>query len=293
MSARWRLLRAAPGAFSLDGMPRRVERFVVDVVFQGKVIARKPWVGIAHLFVFWGFVAFGGYTLVETLHGLGVVDLTGTVGFRVYMWLLVPFCAAVLGGIVLLAIRRGLVRPRALGTTVSKESILIAGFIAVLMVTFLLDVFVRPGGVPGRVNWWVHMSVIYTFLVLIPNSKHLHLLLSPATVFLKAPILGTVPNLDFEKEEVGLETVKDLRKKTVLDAFTCVECGRCMENCPAYATGKVLEPQGPHPADARRRCWPGARDAKLVDVYDPGVLWQCTTCGACEDGARSASSTRR
>ena len=74
------------------------------------------------------------------------------------------------------------------------------------MVTFLLDLFVLAGGIAGRVNWWVHMLVIYTFLVLIPNSKHLHLLLSPATVFLKAPVLGTVPNLDFEKEEVGLET---------------------------------------------------------------------------------------
>ena len=282
MSTRWRLLQAAPGSFSLDALPRRVERFLVDVVFQGKVIARKPWVGIAHLFVFWGFVAFGGYTLVETLHGLGIVDLTDTIGFRVYMWLLVPFCAAVLGGIVLLAIRRGIVRPRALGTSVSSESILIAGFIAVLMVTFLLDMFVLAGGIAGRVNWWVHMLVIYTFLVLIPNSKHLHLLLSPATVFLKAPVLGTVPNLDFEKEEVGFETVKDLPKKAVLDAFTCVECGRCMENCPATATGKLLNPKALI-LQNEAALLAGARDAKLVDVYDPGVLWQCTTCGACED----------
>ena len=59
------------------------------------------------------FVAFGGYTLVETLHGLGIVDLTGSTGFRLYTWLLVPFCVAVLAGIVLLAIRRGIVRPRA------------------------------------------------------------------------------------------------------------------------------------------------------------------------------------
>ena len=101
MTTRWRLVHAAPGSFSTDELPRRVRRFLVDVVFQGKVIARKPWVGLAHLFVFWGFVAFGGYTLVETLHGLGIADLTGTIGFRVYTSLLVPFCIAVLGGIVL------------------------------------------------------------------------------------------------------------------------------------------------------------------------------------------------
>jgi Fe-S oxidoreductase len=281
MSTRWRLMQAAPGSFSLDEMPRRVERFIRDVVFQGRVIARKPWVGFAHLFVFWGFVAFGGYTLVETLHGLGIVDLTGTLAFRVYRFLLVPFCLAVLAGIVLLLIRRGIVRPRALGATVSKESILIGCFIAALMITFLLD-FVIEGGVASRVNWWVHMLVIFTFLVLVPNSKHLHLILSPGTVFLKAPVLGTVPNLDFEKEEVGLETVEDLPKKAVLDAFTCVECGRCQENCPAFATGKLLNPKALI-LQNEAALLAGSRDAKLSEVYDPGVLWQCTTCGACED----------
>jgi Fe-S oxidoreductase len=281
MSTRWRLLQAAPGAFSFDDLPRRVERFVVEVVFQGKVIARKPWVGVAHLFVFWGFVAFGGYTLVETLHGLGIVDLTRTIGFRIYTWLLVPFCLAVLAGIVFLLIRRGLLRPRVLGTEVSKESILIGCFIATLMITFLLDL-VLEGGLAARLNWWVHMLVIFTFMVLVPNSKHLHLILSPATVFLKSPALGTVANLDFEKEEVGFETIKDLPKKAVLDAFTCVECGRCMENCPATATGKLLNPKSLI-LQNEAALLDGRTDTNLVDVYDPGVLWQCTTCGACED----------
>ncbi len=281
MSTRFRLVQGAPGAFSFDQLPRRIERFIRDIVFQGKVIARKPWVGFAHLFVFWGFVAFGGYTLVETLHGLGIVDLTRTVPFRIYTYLLVPFAIAVFVGIVFLLVRRGIVRPRALGATVSKESMLIGVFIAVLMLTFLLD-FVLEGGVASKVNWWVHMLVIFTFLVLVPNSKHLHLILSPATVFLKAPELGTIPNLDFEKEEVGLETVKDLPAKAVLDAFTCVECGRCQENCPAFATGKLLNPKALI-LQNEAALLEGRHTAPLSEVYDPGVLWQCTTCGACED----------
>jgi len=236
---------------------------------------------MAHLFVFWGFVAFGGYTFVETLHGLGLVDLTGTIGFRVYTWLLAPFSIAVLLGITLLLVRRGIVRPRALGATLSKESILIGLFIATLMITFLLD-FVLEGGIAARLNWWAHMLVIFTFLVLVPNSKHLHLILSPATVYLKAPVLGTVPNLDFEKEEVGLETVKDLPKKAVLDALTCVECGRCQENCPAFATGKLLNPKALI-LQNEAALLEGRTDVRLHDVYDPGVLWQCTTCGACEN----------
>ena len=90
---------------------------------------------------------------------------------------------------------------------------LIAGFIATLMVTYLLTFCIADDSLAGRVNWWVHMVIILTFLGLIPNSKHLHLLLSPFTVFFKSPELGTVPPLDFEKEQVGLETVKDLPKK--------------------------------------------------------------------------------
>ncbi|MGI8672709.1 MAG: [Fe-S]-binding protein, partial [Luteitalea sp.] len=241
MATRWRLLQAAPGTLSLDQTPRRLDRFLREIVFQSKVIRGKPWVGFAHLGVFWGFVAFGGYTLVETLRGLGLADLTETMAFRVYTWLLVPFCLAVLAGILLLLVRRGIVRPRALGPSLSKESIVIGLFIATLMITFLIDLRLASGPLE-RVNWWVHMTIIFAFLALIPNSKHLHLILSPGTVLLKAPVLGTIPNLDFEKEEVGLETVKDLPKKAVLDAFTCVECGRCQENCPAFATGKLLNP---------------------------------------------------
>lgn len=281
MATRLRAIAGAPGAFSLEHLSPRFDRFFTDVVFQARVIRRKPWVGVAHLFVFWGFVAFGGYTLVETLHGLGIVDLSGSRAFTAYKWLLVPFALAVLAGMLLLIVRRGLLRPRALGATVSKESLLIGVFILVLMLTFLIDLWLADGPVRD-VSWWLHMGVIYTFLALIPNSKHLHLVLSPATVFLKAPVLGTVPPLDFEQEQVGLETVADLPKKAVLDAFTCVECGRCQENCPAFATGKALNPKALI-LQNEAAILAGARDARLVDVYDEGVLWQCTTCGACED----------
>lgn len=285
MRTRYQLVMAGANNFSLDDTPARVRRFVAEVVFQSRVIRAKPWVGVAHLFVFWGFCAFGLYTTVEFLHGLGIVDLTGARWFGWYRAALVPFCVAVLSGIVFLVIRRGIVRPRALGDHVSKESILIGFFIATLMITYLIEFFYfdrrAETGVAERVNWWVHMLVILCFLGLIPNSKHLHLLISPLTVFLKSLRLQTVPNLDFEKEEVGFETVKDLPGKARLDAFTCVECGRCQENCPAFATGKLLNPKKLI-LQNEEALLAGALDTKLVELYDDNVLWQCTTCGACE-----------
>ena len=281
MGVRAKLLKAAPEGFRLDHLGGRFDRFFSEVIFQTRVIRERPVVGVAHLFVFWGFCAFGGFTAMEALRGLGLIDVTHTAAARVYRLALVPFALVVIAGMLYLLVRRAIWRPAALGATVSKESVLIGFFILTLMVTFLLTFQLTEGTTSARVNWWTHMLVILLFLGLIPNSKHLHLLLSPITVFLKSPILQTVPNLDFEKEQVGLETVKDLPKKAVLDALTCVECGRCQDNCPANATGKLLNPKQLI-LQNEAALLAGERDKKLVDVYDPGVLWQCTTCGACE-----------
>jgi Fe-S oxidoreductase len=150
------------------------------------------------------------------------------------------------------------------------------------MVTFLLGFRFDEGSPAARLNWWVHMLVVLVFLALIPASKHLHLVLSPVTVLLKSPLLGTVPNLDFEKEEVGLETLGDLGSKQVLDAFTCVECGRCQVNCPAWGSDKALNPKT-LVLRTRTALLASRPSRPLAEVYEEGVLWQCTTCGACEN----------
>jgi Fe-S oxidoreductase len=282
VATRVRLIAAAPGRFVVVDVAAHTRRFVLDVLLQVRTIRERPAVGAAHAFVFWGFVAFAGYTSVEFLRGLGIVDLTGTRWFFAYRVILVPFATAVLGGILFLLVRRALFRPSALGADVSIESIVIAGFIATLMITFLLGFNLDEDTLGGRVNWWAHMLVILAFMALIPASKHLHLVLSPVTVFLKSPELGRVQNLDFEKEEVGLETVKDLPKKTVLDAFTCVECGRCQVNCPAFGAGKELNPKALI-LRAQDALLAGKNDEKLGAVLGEKELWQCTTCGACEN----------
>jgi Fe-S oxidoreductase len=282
VARRLRLIVAAPNTFSVDRFLLRLRRFLVDVLLQRQTIAERPITGLAHALVFWGFVAFGAYTAAEFLAGLGIVDVTHTEWFDAYRYVLTVFATAVLAGIVYLLVRRAVFRPVALGGAVSVESIVIGLFIATLMITFLLTYRLAELSTAGRVNWWVHMSVILAFLALIPASKHFHLVLSPITVFLKSPVLGTVPNLDFEKEEVGLERVKDLGSKSVLDAMTCVECGRCQVNCPAWGSGKELNPKT-IVLQTQAALLEGSRDKPLVEVYTEKVLWQCTTCGACEN----------
>src|SRR5690348_15859251 len=140
------------------------------------------------------------------------------------------------------------------------------------MITFILTLSLDDASTVGRINWWTHMGVILEFLALIPASKHLHLVLSPITDFLKSDELGRVRNLNFDKEEVGLETLKDLSKKNVLDAFTCVECGRCQVNCRAWGAGKALNPKTLI-LQTQDALLEGKRDIKLGEIYSEEVLW--------------------
>src|SRR6185369_2161479 len=119
--------------------------------------------------------AFGGYTAVEFLRGLGIADLTAANWFYAYRVALTPFALAVLAGILYLLVRRAFVRPVGLGPAVSIESVVIALLITALMVTFLLGFRLDDAAAAGRANWWAHMLIILAFLALIPASKHLHL----------------------------------------------------------------------------------------------------------------------
>jgi len=282
VATRVRLILAAPNTISIDPIAPRINRFVLDVLLQRRTIRERPVAGFAHALVFWGFIAFAGYTTAEFLRGLGIVDVTHDRFFSLYRTVLTVFAIGVLAGIVLLLIRRVVARPAGLGAKVSGESVVIAVFIITLMVTFILDGRLDERTAAGQANLWIHLLVILAFMALIPASKHFHLVLSPVTVFLKSPELGNVPNLNFDKEEVGLETVKDLGSKIALDAFTCVECGRCQVNCPAWGAGKELNPKTLI-LQTEDALLAGKRETKLGEIYSEKVLWQCTTCGACEN----------
>src|SRR5206468_12412391 len=106
-----RLIAAGAGSLSFDHPAPRIRRFVVDVLLQRQTIRERPAAGLAHALVFWGFVAFAGYTIGEFLRGLGIIDITHRHWFLLYREWLLPFAAAVLVGIVSLLVRRVVLRP--------------------------------------------------------------------------------------------------------------------------------------------------------------------------------------
>jgi heterodisulfide reductase subunit C len=166
-------------------------------------------------------------------------------------------------------------------------------------------------------GWWTHILLVLVFLNVLPYSKHFHVMLSLPNVFLKnleapgklknnATITKEVkmmmdPNANpyaapAEGEPVeeigrfGVKDVKDLTWKTLLDAYTCTECGRCTSVCPANITGKKLSPRKLF-IDVRHRMKDVGPELvqnaeftdnkSLFDYITPEELWACTTCGAC------------
>lgn len=95
-------------------------------------------------------------------------------------------------------------------------------------------------------SWWVHLLILLTFLVYVPQSKHAHLIAGPVNVFFtRLTNPGKLEKIDFEdetQETFGVGKIEDFRQTQLIDLYACVECGRCTNMCPATGTGKMLSP---------------------------------------------------
>ena len=279
----WRVIFASKKDvdFHLQPVARRVSAFIWEVLLQGKVIRQRPLPGLAHALVFWGFCAFALVTVNHFAEGFHfeLFSRDGLFG-GFYFAFAAVFAVGVAVGIAGLGFRRFVIRPKWLGP-LSYESGLIALLIFILMVTYLMRLL--PGAESSKTLWWAHALTILLFLPLIPHTKHLHLVLSPVTVFLKRDGFSKIPPLAGD-EDFGLDTGKDLTELISLQAYTCVECGRCTEHCPAYNTGKVLNPK--EIALGTRRYLndfgPSSEEPLLGKYLLQEAAFQCTTCGACE-----------
>ena len=277
-----RRARATPD-FEIKPLGWRVRQFLSEVALQAKVIAQRPLPGLAHAFVFWGFCFFALITMNHLASGFGFEFLSASGGFgRFYFGFVAVWAVAVAISITVLFVRRFFIRPRWLGP-LSLESGVIALLIFVLMVTYLSGLWFGEGTAGGRWSWWLHTLTLLSFLPLIPHTKHLHLALSPITVFLRRAGFSRIPPLEGD-EDFGLTTGKEVTRIDALQAYTCVECGRCTEHCPANSTGKILNPKeiilGLR--SYLNELGPGGEAPLLGKHISEEAAFQCTTCGACE-----------
>ncbi len=267
--------------FNLQPVAPRLGQFAWEVLLQGRVIRERPLPGLAHALVFWGFCAFALVSLNHLAEGFGGRILSRE---SIYFRFVDGFALLVSVSIIGLAVRRFIWRPRWLGP-LSPESGVIAFLIFALMITYLAGRWwFTEATVWGDANWWAHTILLLVFLPLIPHTKHLHLVLSPITIFLKRQGFSRIPPLASD-EDFGLVSGKDVTRIDALQAYSCVECGRCTEHCPAFNTGKVLNPK--EIILGLRRYLNTQGPGSDQPLLDGGYIleeaaFQCTSCGGCE-----------
>ncbi len=313
----YRLLRLGRNEDRSDQPARRLRDEIVIYLGQSKLLKRPYYVrGIGHALIFWGFlvITYGSADLL--IAGLFGRHLPFT-ETGLYAWTLDIFAVAVLASVVVAVVRRAFMKPPRMH--IAPEGYVILGLISFLMLSLLafesagiaagqLETGVTPPPLAGLVNvlsrenasavfagaWWAHVVAILAFAVYLPRTKHLHIVTTlPNVYFRSSRPRGALQMIDDieNKETFGAANIRDFSWKQLLDGYTCTECGRCSDNCPALATGKTLDPQkivldirdqllreGPRLlADAKAESTPPAHWGPTK----PDELWACTTCAAC------------
>ena len=267
---------------------KRLWNVFSEVALQSRVIRDRPVAGFFHALVVWGFVVFGWVSLKHLSLGIvGFDHAEKDLGF--YGMFAAVWAVAVLVGILLLSFRRFVLRPKELGE-ISMTSGIVATLISLLMITYLFGWKALAVGSPAwKVNWWAHTLSFFTLLVVIPQSKHLHLVLSPFAIFFRPETTSKVRALRDDGEDLGLVHFKELRWKDVLDVNACVECGRCTQFCPANQIGGSLSPKEIILDMQHGLLHGGDLIAGTAEEKQAGTVWiqeedlfQCLSCGACE-----------
>lgn len=168
-----------------------------------------------------------------------------------------------------------------------------------------------------RIGWWGHLIIVLTFMNYLPYSKHFHIFLAfPNVWYSNLDAKGRFSNMESVTNEVkmmfdpeadpyaapaepvgepqtfGVKDVTDLPWNSLLQAYTCTECGRCTSECPANQTGKLLSPRKimmdtrdrmVELGEYKRKNGADAHDDKKLvhDYISEEELWACTSCNAC------------
>ncbi len=307
--------------------------------------------GIMHLFVFWGFVVLFIGTVLVMLQAditdpyLGWKFLHGAF-YVVYKLALNTFGFLFIAGLLMAIYRRYVQAPPKFKVSLSDDAAAVGSLLLLGLTGFLLQALrlaAAPSGDPSAdyapvhwvsypfsllldglsqskleaihtATWWFHMALTMAFLAYLAYSKMFHIFGAPANIFMRAaepvPALASIPNIE-EVDSLGAGEVTGFNWKQLINFDACMRCGRCLDFCPTYNTGKPLKPRqliveigafmarsSPGPAsplfgeiavqghEAADNGNPGANGlgpaAQLIgDVVSEAEIWDCTTCRAC------------
>jgi Fe-S oxidoreductase len=288
-----------------DQWPARLKRFVLEVLFQRKLL-EEPLIGAAHLLIFWAFVFYATSFFWNLLRGLLPFLPIPYADQAAWMAVALELFGAVgLVALVVAAARRYLFPPPRLEQT--RDAGIILSLITIVLLSSLtgagalvlagehhagvgiaslfagllsgLGVSPEQGVQLNVAMWWVHMVTVLGFLVYIPYSKHLHLLASPFGV-----LFGSLkPPMPAASE--GAARLEEFTWRQLFSGLACAECGRCDRACPALNSGYPLSPKElmHHVKEMiMASLASGGNGHRLLgDRVKPEAVWACMTCLAC------------
>jgi Fe-S oxidoreductase/nitrate reductase gamma subunit len=301
-----------------NDIPRRFGNMLYYAFGQKRVV-QKPF-GVNHFVLFWAFMILLISNTEFLVHGLfpslSFSNLPNGAYFSLALIFEIMSLLALLA--VISAIIRRLFFPPPYVEARSRDAFVILGLVAGLMIAYFginaceiaagtqraaSYMFVAnwvagwlPSGAAGlntatSVLWWIHAVILLSFLNYLPYSKHMHVLTSIFNCFFKSlDKVRTQAREEFKKGNTfGVGEVTQFPWKGLYDSYSCTECGRCSDNCPATFTGKPLQPRlviHDIKVNMLENGRKGAGTLPLVGGKGEGsvaedVIWECTTCGAC------------
>ncbi|RKD23028.1 hypothetical protein BEP19_12435 [Ammoniphilus oxalaticus] len=330
---------------------QRLQEFLANV-FGHKKLLKDPKSGIMHLILFYGFIIlqlgaieliFKGFLkgfsypigaahryfqLSQEITAFLVLVAIGYAFYRRYIEKLPRLKRGFKAGLVvfflstlMLSIFFTLAFERLwlLAEVQQQANFVVYAPISSLLATLFSSVSVTTAAVLFYFFWWVHLLILLSFLVYVPQSKHAHILFAPINIAIRdTKPAGQLTSIDFSDETLetyGVGQIVDFRQNQLIDLYACVECGRCTNSCPASHTGKTLSPMElivkmrdhlteKGAAITSRSPWlpefafqqttatqlAKAKNARqtfnvnlIGDVITEEELWACTTCRNCED----------
>jgi Fe-S oxidoreductase len=333
MNIRIKILRASKYINLFDRHWERLKG-VLKFVFGQRRMFRSKHIGpgIMHALIFWGFIAVSinsihlivrAYVPDFHLPLFGPEQIFG----MPYIFMRDIFEVLVLAMVLYAGFRRTFRLSNRV--TLSWDAALILSMIGMLMVTdFLMNGALKTAGVSTHeapsfmanfmgawianwnlsansltlvhdASWWTHMVTLLFFLAYLPISKHFHVVTAIFNVYFRNLEPSRLPKMDLEEaENFGSSQIEHFDWKDILDIYTCTECGRCQDACPAYATDKPLSPKKVNEAmrehlyektpfivkmlkNGGEQTYKGP--ALAGEVILDETNWSCTTCKACEE----------
>lgn len=323
----YKLLRLGKFENRFDRIGERIRLVLVYVFGQKRLVTNYKFAGIEHFMIFWGFVIVTIGTIEILISGVipGFRLIPGS-AHNIYEFILDIVQTLVMIAIIMGIINRTTIAKRR--EVNGLDAVVILGLIFGLMVTALgamatnvalgeaeakwvpisrtiASIFFSGMSTSGleyshEFFWWFHVLIVLGFLNYLPYSKHSHVFTALPNVFFQdLKPRGALKPIDFENvpddvDHFGAGKIQDFTWKDILDAYTCTECGRCTDNCPAWHTEKPLSPRE---IVVKLRHYTLSEGKELVNGGSvngrqastiPGPewitedeLWACTSCNAC------------